>query len=278
MNGKRSNTRRGRGGRAYVSKRKAIRGARKSNFTKAVKKVISSISEDKMAYFNFNPSDVLTMFNSGISGAADMCQVIPNVAQGTGDNNRVGDQIKVKNLNIRGYLRLTPKVQSGTFANEPKISNVMCRLMVVSLKSLQSYSAAILQPGYLSTLLKKGGTTVGYTGLLSDNFAPINSDVFTSHYDKTFYLTQDYDLLSTTATYVNSPTGISTKDTIKFFNINLKCKDKVAKYDTINGGIQPQNLGYFLLMGYTYLDGSNPDTLTTQVGMEYITTMRFEDH
>lgn len=263
--------------RKYSTKRKAIRTAKKSNFTRAVKKVISSIAEDKQAYFNFSPTDTLVMFNSGISGAADMCQVIPNISQGTGDANRLGDQIRVKGLNIRGYIRLTPKVQSGTFANEPKISNVMCRLMVVSVKSLQSYPAAINQPGYLTSLLKKGNTTVAYTGLLSDNFCPLNSDVFTTHYDNTFYLTQDYDLLSTTGTYVNSPVGISTKDTIKFFNINLKCKDKIVKYDSVNGGIQPTNLGYFLIMGYTYLDGSNPDTLNTQVGMEYISTMRFED-
>lgn len=153
----------------------------------------------------------------------------------------------------------------------------MVRLMVVSLKSLASYPAALNQPGYLTSLLKKGASTVAYTGLLSDNFCPINSDVFTTHHDQTFYLTQDYDFLSTTAAYVNSPVAISTKDTIKFFNINLKCKDRIVKYDTVNGGIQPTNLGYFLLMGYTYLDGSNPDVVNTQVGMEYITTMRFED-
>lgn len=111
MNGrKNTKPRRYRKSRSYISKRKAVRKQKKSNFTRAVKKVISTIAEDKMAYFNFSPTDTLTLFNSGISGAADMCQVIPNISQGTGDSNRLGDQIRIKNLNIKGYIRLTPKV------------------------------------------------------------------------------------------------------------------------------------------------------------------------
>lgn len=261
--------------RKYISKRKAVRRAKKSNFVKAVKQVISSTEEDKMAYFN--SGDNLISFNSGISGASDMQQVIPNISQGTADNARIGDQIRCKKLNIKGYARLYPKVQSGTFVNEPKLSNVMVRMMILSVKSLPSYPAAVNQPGYLSSLLKKGGTTTSFTGTLSDIQAPINSDVFTTHYDKNFYLTQDYAFLATTGSAVSGPVGIDIKNTIKFFNINLKCKDRVLKYDTVNGGILPINLGYFLVLGYAYLDGSSPDSLLTQVGLQYVSTMTYED-
>lgn len=255
MNGrKNTKPRRYRKSRAYISKRKAVRKQKKSNFTRAVKKVISTIAEDKMAYFNFTPTDTLTLFNSGISGAADMCQVIPNISQGTGDSNRLGDQIRVKNLNIKGYVRLSPKVQSSSFTNEPKISNVMVRLMVVSLKSLSSYPAAVNQPGYLTSLLKKGASTVAYTGLLSDNFCPINSEVFTTHHDQTFYLTQDYVFQPTTTAGLTGPTNVSIKDTIKFFNINLKCKDRIVKYDSVNGGIQPTKESMELIDPDNYIE------------------------
>lgn len=261
--------------RKYVSKRRAVRRAKKANFVKAVKAVIDSQAEDKMAYLS--TGNGIVPFNSGISGNGDMLQVVPDISQGTADNQRIGDQVRIKNMKVSGYVRLYPKVQSGTFANEPKICNVVVRMFILSLKPAAGLSTAQAISGQLTALLKKGGATSAFTGALTDLQAPVNTDLFTVHADKKFYLTQDYTFLPTTATYTNAPVAMNVKDTVKFFNLNIRCKNKLLKYDQAYGGIAATNFGPFLCMGYVYLDGSSPDTFNTQVGLEMMTTMRFQD-
>lgn len=268
----------GKKGKSKAIKSKRVNKPKMEKKIKAiVQKELNKDVEDKMAYFN--PGDSLISFNSGISSASDMLQIIPNISNGNTDNSRIGDQLTAKRLKISGHIRLYPKTQTGTVSNEPKLSNVVCRLMVLSVKSNPSYPSATLQPGILSSLLKKGGTTTAFTGVLSDIHAPINTDIFTCHYDTNFYLSQDYVFVpsSTGGTYTNSAVAVDVKDSIRFFNINLKVKNKVLKYDSVNGGILPTNYGAFMVLGYSYLDGSSPDSLNTQVGMQYISTLNFED-
>lgn len=253
------------------------RAGKRMTFEKKVKAVISSQTETKQAYFS--TGDSLTLFNSGINSGADMFQVLPSISIGSADNQRIGDQLNGKTLNIRGYMRLTPKAATGTVTNDPKISNVVCRLMVLSLKQCSNYGLAVNQASQLTALLKKGGTTTAFTGALSDIYAPINTDIFTCHHNSVHYLTQDYVFVpsSTGGTYVNAPVAMDVKDTVKFFNIPLKVK-KLMKYEvTCDAGIRPTNYGAFLCMGYSYLSGDSPDVVNTQVGLQFISTFNYED-
>lgn len=266
-------------------KRRQIKRVKSVKLTKtqeiAVKQIVKKETnkdiENKYAYFN--SGDSLLNFNSGISTSADILQVIPNVSQGTADNARIGDQLTAKYIHIAGHVRLGLKQQVvGTFTNEPRLSNVLVRLMVLSNKQASNWLLAQNQSSQVAnSLLKKGGVTVGYTGVLSDNFCPINTDLFTVHHDQHFYLTQDYVFLPTT-TGTNSSVAIDTKNSIKFFNIRLKVKNRKLLYDSASGGgISPTNYGAFMILGYTYLDGSSPDVVNTQVSMQYISTMSYED-
>lgn len=265
------------------STKKSVKATKKTkaskptgSFKKKVLKVIHEQAESKQAYFN--SGDSLIAFNSGISTASDMQQLVPNVSQGTSDNARIGDQLRSQSLNVRGFIRLYPKTQTGTLSNEPKLSNVACRVMILSMKIASNFDLAKNQANQLSSLLRKGGTTTAFTGVLSDLNAPINTEQFTVHHDSVHYLTQDYVFLPTTATYQNSAVAIDLKDSIKFFSINIKCKNKVFKYDNVaSGGILPTNFAPFLVLGYSYLSGDSPDSLNTQVGLQYITTLNYED-
>lgn len=240
-----------------------------------VQALIHADTEDKQLFLS--SGNTLVSFNSGISGASDMLQVIPNQTKGTNSGDRIGDVINVNKYTISGYVRLGLKTQSGTFFNEPKLSNVICRLFVLSMKSNVSYNAAIGQPGILTSLLKKGLTTSSFTGVLSDVMAPVNTDVFTVHHDQSFYLTQDYNFLPTTGTYANSSVAIDVRDSIKFFKIKMKTKSKKWRYDSVNGEVLPMNYGPFMCLGYAYLDGSAPDSLSTQVQMFYQAEVLYED-
>lgn len=78
-----------------VIKRRRGRVAKKS-FASRVAAVIRRQAETKTAYTS-NSESALTTFNSGIDSTADLQQVIPNIADGPGENQRVGDKISIVN-------------------------------------------------------------------------------------------------------------------------------------------------------------------------------------
>ena len=66
--------------------------------------------------------------------------------------------------------------------------------------------------------------------------------------------------------------------TCKFFNINLKVKNKLLKYDASeNSALTPVNYNPILLIGYAHLDSSTPDTLNTEINLCYDVRMTYQD-
>jgi len=241
------------------------------NFIKAVQKIINSENETKQAFHTTGNS--LIMYNSGVDSTGDFTQILPAITQGLDAHQRIGQQIKAKSLNVKGYVKLN--VFEGTESKAH--TNVIVRMMVVSLKVRSNFSDMVNSTGSLASLLKKGGATSGFTGVLSDIYAPINTDLWTVHHDKKFYLSQSY----TNAIGASPPSTTVTQDiskTVKFFNFNVKCKNKVLKYDEDTGSdIYPTNFAPVILLGYSFLDGSSPDTLSTNLGLCYDSILNYED-
>lgn len=265
-------SRRKRNARNYISARRAVRKAKKSNFNRAVKKIIDADTETKQAWYS--SGNTLTAFNSGITVAGDMLQIIPAISRGTNTGDRIGQKIKAKSCRVKGHLRIT----TNEVNDSQTLPQVYVRLMVLSLKFRQSYADATGYTAALSNLLKKGNTTTDWSGVFSDMNAPINSDLFTLHGERKFYLNQSYQN-TTGPSPPSTILPIEIKNTIKFFDFNVRCKNKILRYDTAVGSdIYPTNWGPFLCVGYCYLNGGSPDTVSTNLGMEYITDFRFEDN
>lgn len=245
--------------------------ARKSEFTKNVKAVISAMTESKKAFHT--SGNTLTMFNSGIDSNGDILQVLPAISNGNTDGTRIGDEIRAQSLNVKGYVKLAVNAVD----NSTKLPAVAVRVMCVSFKNRACYSDAALAGTQLISLLQKGTTTVGFTGLLSDLYAPINTEGFTVHHDEIIYLNQTY-IAAIGASQPSARVPIDAKDTVKFINFNVRCKNRKLHYDEDFGaGIYPTNFSPVMLLGYTYLDGSAADTVSTNVGLQYDSTFRYED-
>lgn len=260
------------GNRKRKTVRKAISRVKKTNFKKNVIKVLREQIETKEAYHT-NSSAALVKYNSGINSVADITNgiILPTLAKGTNDNERIGEKVRALRLNVRGYL----KFDYNTSAAAPA-SSVGVRMMVVSVKGRDSYDMATINGNALFSLLKKGGTSTAFTGILSDLTAPINRDLFTVHHDKLIYLKQD--MVFQTGTPTNSWVTSDVSKLIRFFNLNVKCRNKELKYeDATNSGLYPTNFFPFLIVGYAYLDGSAADTVSTKLGLEYTTTLKYED-
>jgi len=251
--------------------RRGYKAQKKTNLQREVKKIVSRLSETKKAFYS--NGDSLVKFNSGINSAGDRLQLCPNVNQGTDEGQRIGNQIRAHSLRVKGYVKL----DINDVDDSTKLPTVACRMMIVSMKTRPCFFDATGSPGTLATLLEKGQTTVGFTGVLSDLHAPINTDVYTVHQDEVFYLNQDYlNVIGAAPPSQRVSVGIS--NTVKFFDFNVKCKNKLLRYDVdVGSGLFPTNFGPFMVLGYSYLDGSAPDVLDTKLGLQYDTVLTYED-
>lgn len=230
-------------------------------FKQAVQAVVSKNAETKSA---FNQQYSIN-FNSGINSGGDALQLLPNITNGTGDNARIGDQIRGQVLRCKGFIASNLTYQS--YSN----CRLGVRVMVVQPKMYSDLTAITNNAStWMATLLKKGGTTTGFTGIVPDLMADINTDAITKYYDKVFYVNTPY-----VATSVGD---LATYNSIKFFKFNLKLRNKLLKYDSsISSGLTPTNYNPVLLLGYVHLDGSSADTLTTQVTLSCDSYLDYED-
>lgn len=256
--------------RARAAKRAPRRYARKrvtkakklsKPMVKAIQKIIHKDVESKSAY----AQQYNTSFNSGINSAGDAIQLLPNITQGTTDNARIGDQIRAQRLRLKGFVTTNLTYQS--YSN----CRLGVRIMIVQPKMYKDLSTILTNATtWMATLLKKGGTTAGFTGIVPDLMADINTDTITTYYDKVFYVNTPY-----VATSVGD---LATYNSVKFFSKSLNLRNKLLRYDSnVNGGLTPVDYNPVMLVGYVHLDGSSPDTITTQIAMSCDSYLDYED-
>lgn len=254
--------------------KKAIKSASNRIFKKKVLSVIHAQAEDKIAYTG--TGDSLVYFNSGITSSGDIMKIIPNITNNSSDSGRVGDEIRAKSIQIKGALIMANNLSQNTTSP----IRIAVRLMIVQPKRYNSF--ADIQANYStwnSALLKKGGTQSNFTGTLSDLWAPINEDEIVKYYDKVYYMDQPYIFSQNfTGATVSPPTELTLHNTVKMFNIKLRCRNKKLQYDpSSDSGALPTNYNPVLILGYTHLDGSSADVVNTQVALTYDSMFYFED-
>lgn len=247
----------------YYGKKKGAKKSTPATFEKQVLSVIHKQAEDKMVSFN-HP---LTAYNSSITLNTDMSRIIGPINPGTATDQRVGEEIRLKSVNIKGHLIMSST--SYTSAN----TRLGVRVMILSSKRYPHLGDAIAN--YLTTLpviVKNGTDENPFDGSIQSLYSEVNTQQFTKHYDKVFYMTQPLRTVTTAIGITETP--ISQFST-RFFNINLKCKNrKITFKDGANYGygFEP-----FMVLGYVHLDGSVADTVETQVSAAYTATCKYED-
>jgi len=234
----------------------------RKNMVKMVQSIINKNLEDKEAFRSVTDINL----NSGISIASDLMQILPNINIGTGDASRVGQQLTVKRLTISGHM--ITNLTHNTYSD----CRIGVRMMIVTPKGYAGREPAVANaPTWLGQLLKRGSTSVGFTGLVQDYYSPINTDVITCYYDKKFYVRTPYVPATVTGDF-------SVSASTRFFRIPLKVTRKVLKYDSaVDSGLTPTHYNPFLILGYCHLDSSAPDTTQTQINLSFISQLDYQD-
>jgi len=247
------------------------------NNTKLIKQVAQAVidknTEDKSLYHTTGDATLLN-FNSVINSTGDYIQLIPSGSASVEENGRVGDKITIQSFNIKGYLRFTPNVTGNVGSGSMGVCQVGIRMMILSLKKASSWDLVIGSATPLLSLLRRGGTTVGFSGQIADLHNSINTELFTVHHDKVYYMSQTFTGQSTAVGYWE--TDVSNQ--IKFFNYRMKCKKKVLVYDDdSNAGLLPVNYAPFALFGYAYLNAQGADVGSSMLGVQLQTEIKYQD-
>jgi len=233
-----------------------------------VRRMLDKNTEDKFIGWELERN---VTHNSPI-GPADcypvVQQIVPiDAAVGSTAQQRMGDRVKPKRLEVRGVVSFNPDQPSNT------TQNFYVRICILAQKNIKTGSAIagggvdtnrLLRPGYVTGT--PGADQVPFSGNTRDLSAPINKDLFRVYYDKIHRISSQ--LASTTAV----------EQQVNTFRWKYVFKQLPASlsYDEGNGD-WANNFAPFMCFGYAYADGSVPDSLQSRLVSNTSAFLTYED-
>jgi len=253
------------GRRVYKSKARVARRAGKGkrmSFAKRVKAVMASDIETKRTVY----SSTTTAFNQAIANIADGLRLMPAISNGTGNNQRIGNVIKLQGIKVRGVLTFT--LGQTTAAN----TRIGVRVFVLRAKRFKNWQDTQNDLGTGYTRLLEG-TLTGMDGSLAAFNTPTNPDYYSVVMDKRFYMSQ-----STQQAGIATPGQPQVSETTKFLNFTVPYSKRKIHYDENYSLTDPVDFPYVICVSYTKLGGEAPDApAAAYLTFQYTATADFED-
>lgn len=242
----------GRRGRPKGSKNKVLSKAAQ----KQINYQILGNQETKIAIYNSN----VTAFNQQANSSGDCLRLIPQVSSGTGQGQRISNKLKMTSLHIRGVLTFT----LGQTSN----ANIRIGVRMIILRAKRFIDWQQTQSDFASSYTRLlEGSVNGLNGDLSNYNSPCNRDYFTIVKDKRYTMSLSLG---------TSPQQVA--QSVKSFRFKVPYSKKTLTYDENYSSTDPVDYPYVMILSYTKLDGSLPDTAaTTYLTCQYTTALRYKD-
>lgn len=235
-------------------------------FEKSVKAIVnqelSEELEEKISiveYPNQVPSKEIPF---GVIGAQqNVFKLLPPINQSqTGEagakyNQRVGNEINLKSLDIDGFINYRfPLTDSSIAYQDAKLA---VRVMIVRAKQYNDVAKAFADLP-TNVLINNGSqlsSHVGpYGGYTMDSFRSINRDAFAVRYDRVHYLNAPVEIAG--GATLSSDFGVVPSG-LKLFKHRLTFGQKGLKLKFSNQqDSEAENFPYFLLIGYSSMSGT----------------------
>ena len=267
------NRRGGRGGFSRVPAKKVPYTYKKS-FKRAVAIEVAKGRENKYAAKVIRPTSIPAVI--GLNQTVNVFPIMPEIPQGVGGyNQRVGNQIFPKYMDIRGWCTLDMTDADKDY------DRVGVRIMVgfvkqypLFLDAINVVSAAPLN-NWSYRILKGANAPQSFSGTLDDYQAPVNTDSFTLKGERRFVLSRPriWD-----APLTGDDFARDTAHSYKFFQMRIKLPKTLTYAQAAD--VIPKNFSPVLMAGYTLLNGAvpgNPTTAPKQVTISYTTRLSYED-
>ncbi len=226
-----------------------------------------------------DPDKILTrnIISGNVAGNPNFFRMMPNIHQsgnvpaGTPEvgqyNQRIGNEIILKKLTIHGNISYN---SGSTDVVNYENAKLACRVMILRAKNISDVQELFAQMP-TDTLIRFGGDATNgvgsYGGFTMDSFRDINRNTFAVRYDKVHYLNAPVIFPGTSAPDVSLvPSGLKIiKHELTFGKNGLK-----LKFEN-NTDVQPNNMPYFLVIGYTSMSGSaQPDNNLVRASFSFV--------
>lgn len=241
---------------------KAVAAANDKIFAKRVQKVISKNVETKRVIYTSS----VTAFNQPINAAGDGLRIIPQVSNGTLNNQRIGNSIRSQGIKLRGVLTFT--LGQTASAN----CRIGVRMFILRAKRFMNWADTQADLDTNSNKLLEG-TLTGSNGSLAAFNTPYNPDYYSVVLDKKFYMSQ-----SVQQSGVATPGQAQISETTKFVNMTIPYSRRLINFDDQYSLNEAVNYPYIICLSYTKLAGDAPDGVgTSYLTFQYTTTMEYED-
>lgn len=237
-----------------------------------VKKSIGASTETHQQGYYFRPYQFTNLIADNPSQR--IWQIIPDIARGTERDDRIGTELKIVNLNVKGRIYM-PADDNPIVGNDDR-AQIYVRLMCLSWKMCQNLTD-IEQNWNANTFLdenffKLGASASAPQGTYQDMMMPINHQTFTTHFDRVYKLDRHLGYFPDATSTSGAATQIPVS---REFNFQVKCKNKNLKYMNENA-TQPMNYSPFLCALFCYGNGAAPSSLSAVPYCTYLSTMRFK--
>lgn len=229
---------------------------------RAVQRIVSRNLETK--YITTGVENAV--FHNSAIGPADQYRVLPNIAAGVSEFQRVGDRIRPKSLTVKGQVSM--------YTPTPNNKPIMVRILILQLKAARYWPNAVnvWNSGASNVLLKinddvTAAENIPYNGDYNSNFLPVNREAFDVLGERFIKLDGHKD---------GSVESVTPGALARTFNIPIKKCPKVLKY-TGQAAVAPENFAPFMAVGYAYMDGTGADTISTNIVVSAQSHLYFTD-
>lgn len=241
-----------------VHARRQTRLPKKKVLVSMVKRVISQGRENRAIG---NQVEKVVLHNSPI-GSADCYPIIPDIVKGDDSFQRQGDRITPKSLRVKGLISFSQLLAYGAQ------KDVYVRVMILSQKNIKTglqIAAGAVDSAHLLRPNLPLAPQVAYDGTTSVAQYPINTDLFRVYMDKTIKLT------GTALSAIEQISRFSAR-----WSYTFKQLPASLTFDEGNGDM-PNNFAPFVCVGYSFCDGSPPETATTRILSDTFSLLTYED-
>lgn len=225
-----------------------------------------------------------TQYNNEPNATADVVPILPGTVQvgttlssgakqtGTVES-RIGNQIEVSRLRVRGLITIPPE---DSFT-DPDRALLYCRLICFSCKRFQTHQSIVddwlTGVNLHNKLLQDGARAKPWEGTMSDMYLPLNSQLFTKHYEKKFYLSRG--VVGTISAGSDGRGAAHVPALHRSFAFSLKVKSKKLLYvDPVNS--YPSNFGPAMILIWSYANGASA-TGSAVPFMSYTSTLTWKE-
>lgn len=268
--------------RAPSQKKKAPRrrpkklSQKKKSTVKLIKKVISTMAENKVQTYTINTVAPLVL-RSGSSVAANVFPMCPytgawTISQGTGQAGRVGNQVRTKKAMLS--IQMTPTVYNAVTNPEPTPCFVRIWFVTYKVNPTVTANTTILA-GASATFLSAGGTDAGLTGTFQDLQLHVNKDAFTLRGYRTYKIAPSiYEGTGAVPTRGNFGNNDFKLCELRGINIT-NFLPKIIRWDDVSA--DPTSFMTSLVIQPVFCTGTAPGSVVTPINFKFSLTYTYED-